>query len=218
MKRQNKYFIAVIVSCCIVALSGCDSNSVKVANDQRLVYGTVEKIVGNEIVLARQYESKEEENNTTEEQNQSEPSSSLDVSSEAESTEESESSSSIKEGESKESESSESSETITSDNTEVIIALQLPVGMPIHKEKEEISFTEIEEGDPLKILMEKDSSGIEVPVEAWVAELTEKEKKSLEAEEPTTAVPVSMEQTTGEDTSSEAESSSSASEPITTES
>ena len=36
--------------------------------------------------------------------------------------------------------------------------------------------------------MEKDSSGIEVPVEAWVAELTEKEKESLENEEPTTAV------------------------------
>ncbi|CVI66726.1 hypothetical protein NDGK_00654 [Clostridiales bacterium CHKCI001] len=204
MKRQNKYFIAVIASCCIVALSGCDNSSVKVGNDQRLVYGTVEKIVGNEIVLQRQYESREEENNTKEDSSSSEQSFSSDSSSAQESREESESSSGSEEESQEESESSLDSEeesqneTDISDDTEVIVALQLPVGIPIHKENKEISFTEIEEGDPLKILMEKDSSGIEVPVEAWVAELTKKEKKSLEAQEPTTAVPAqSTEQTTG---------------------
>ena len=219
VKKQNKYFIAVIVSCCIVALSGCDNNSVKVGNNQKLVYGTVEKIVGNEIVLQRQYESGKEESDTTETQNLSEQSSSADTLSKESETESSsgneneESQSSVTEEE----ENQKQSEANTSENTEVIVALQLPVGITIHKENKTINFTEIQEGDPLKILMEKDSSGIEVPVEAWVAELTEKEKESLENEEPTTAVSApSTEELTSSSVPSTEESVSSSIEAETT--
>ena len=125
MKKQNKYFIAVIASCCIVALSGCDNNSVKVGNNQKLVYGTVEKIVGNEIVLQRQYESGKEESDTTETQNLSEQSSSADTSSKESETESSsdneneESQSSVTEEE----ENQKQSEADTGENTEVIVAL-----------------------------------------------------------------------------------------------
>ena len=219
MKKQNKYFIAVIRAISEFALSGCDNNSVKVGNNQKLVYGTVEKIVGNEIVLQRQYESGKEESDTTETQNLSEQSSSADTLSKESETESSsgneneESQSSVTEEE----ENQKQSEANTSENTEVIVALQLPVGITIHKENKTINFTEIQEGDPLKILMEKDSSGIEVPVEAWVAELTEKEKESLENEEPTTAVSApSTEELTSSSVPSTEESVSSSIEAETT--
>ncbi|MCI6676171.1 MAG: hypothetical protein MSG78_04600 [Clostridiales bacterium] len=167
MKRQNRYKIAVMAGICIMALSGCD-NSVKVENNQRLVYGEVQKIVGNDVVLSRPYEEETDINqdivqgdlNINQNTAQSDLMDSQDGMLEEE----------------------------TEPDAEVIASVQLPVGMKIHKGEAEISFTEIQEGDSLKILLQKDSSGIEVPVEAWVGELTEKEKKALQKEERTTAV------------------------------
>lgn len=152
---------------CIMALSGCD-NSVKVEDNQRLVYGEVQKIVGNDVVLSRIYE---EETDIDQDIVQGD----LNINQNTAQSDLMDSQDGMLQEE-------------TEPDAEVIASVQLPVGMKIHKGETEISFTEIQEGDPLKILLQKDSSGIEVPVEAWVGELTEKEKKALQKEERTTAV------------------------------
>lgn len=204
MKRRSKYLMAIMAGVCIMAFSGCASDSVKVKENQKLVYGEVEKIVGNEVILSRSYESTEEDMEAAQNSLNSSTESSSGNSSEAasESIEQQSESSINQESEM----SSEMSLETSSEEVNVVTVLQLPVGMPIHKGKEEISFMEIQEGDPLKILMEKDESGIEVPIEAWVAELTKKEEKELEKRETATVVPTESAQqsTAPSETSSDA--------------
>ena len=202
VNRQSKYLIIALASVCIMAFSGCGSESVSVKSNQKLVYGEVEQIVGNEVILSRKYEADQEENIETQQNN------AANSASDSSTTRESNSSSAESQEATERVESQDISATNSEEEVSVVTVLQLPVGMTIHRGKEEISFTEIQEGEPLKILMEKDSSGVEVPIEAWIAELTDKEKKQLE-KQTTTAVAV-------EQLSTSAEASSDTSETVTT--